>query len=235
MKITAFNASPRGERGNTHVMVSVFLEGAKRAGADVENILLVKNNIKHCMGCFTCWTQTPGVCAIKDDMPGLLEEYIKSDIVIIATPLYVDYVSGIMKDFMDRMLPIVCPQFEKDDTGQTRHKKRYNKYPAMIMMSNCGFPEAGQFEVLRLYCERRARNNKTDVLAQIYRSQGPLFESDDPDMKPVVEKYKELLRNAGEEVVKYGQISSKTQEELEKPLIPEDEYSRAINESWGKL
>ncbi|OGW75714.1 MAG: hypothetical protein A2Z72_03335 [Omnitrophica bacterium RBG_13_46_9] len=232
MKITAFNGSPRGEHGNTQIMVEAFLEGAKRAGADVESILLVKKNIRHCMGCFTCWTKTPGLCVIKDDMPGLLDKYIKSDVVIIATPLYVDYVSGITKDFMDRTLPIVCPEFEKDDTGQTRHKKRYQKYPSMIVMSNCGFPEAGQFEVLRLFCEREVRNNKAKVIAQIYRSQGPLLESDNPDTRPVVEKYKELLKQAGEEVVKHGQLSLKTKEELEKPLIPEDEYRRATNESW---
>lgn len=83
-------------------------------------------------------------------------------------------------------------------------------------------------------CGRNMRNNKVNVIAQIYRSQGPLLESDDPAIKPVVEKYKGLLRKAGEEIVKYGRLSSKTQEDLEKPLIPEDEYSRMINESWEK-
>lgn len=234
MKITAFNGSPRGERGNTHAMIEAFLEGAKRAGADVENIPLAKKNIRHCLGCFTCWTKTPGVCVIKDDMAGLLEKYIESDIVIIASPLYVDYVSGIMKDFMDRSIPMVCPEFEKDGANQTRHKKRFEKYPGMIMMSNCGFPEAGQFEVLKLYCQRRALNNKSDVVAQIYRSQGPLLESDDPETKPVVEKYRELLRKAGEEVVKSGELSPQTKETLEKPLIPEEEYSSSVNESWNK-
>ncbi|MFH1877875.1 MAG: flavodoxin family protein [Candidatus Omnitrophota bacterium] len=232
MKITAFNGSPRGERGNTHVMIEAFMEGAAKAGAEVENIPLVKKNIKHCMGCFSCWTKTPGKCVIKDDMADLLERYIKSDIVIYATPLYVDYVTGIMKDFMDRKIPIVCPEFEKDKTGETRHKKRYGKYPSIIMMSNCGFPEAGQFEVLRIFCERMARNSKAKVIAQIYRSQGGLLKEEDPDIKPLIEKYKDLLRKAGEETVKNGRLSPETKDALERPIIPEDEYAREVNQSW---
>ena len=232
MKITAFNGSPRGERGNTHVMVESFFEGARRGGAETENILLLNKKIKHCMGCFSCWAKTPGKCVIKDDMAGLLEKYMQSDIVVLATPLYIDYVSGIMKDFMDRKLPVVCPQFEEGDAGQTRHKKRYDRYPAIIIMSNCGFPEQGQFEVLRLYCERQAKNNKADIIAQIYRSQGELLHAEEAEFKAPVEKYKNLLRKAGEEIAKNKSLSPGTKEELDKPIIPEAEYARFANESW---
>jgi len=104
MKITAFNGSPKGDRGNTHVMVSALLAGASEAGASVENVLLAKEKIGHCIGCFTCWTKTPGKCVLKDDMESLLKLYMASEIVIMASPLYVDHVTGIMKDFMDRGL-----------------------------------------------------------------------------------------------------------------------------------
>ncbi len=235
MKITVFNGSPRGSRGNTHIMAEAFTEGLRRAGAEVENILLVEKNIKHCLGCFSCWVKTPGKCVIKDDMAPLLDKYIKSDIVVYATPLYVDYVSGIMKDFMDRMLPIVCPEFEKDGDGQTRHKRRYEKYPDMIMMSNCGFPEVGQFEVLQLFCDRNMRFGKANVIAQIYRSQGELLKSDNAGLKPLIEKYKDLLREAGEEIAKNRKLPLKLQEELEKPLIPEDKYAGDVNRAWEKI
>ena len=135
MKITAFNGSPKAERGNTHVMVAAFLEGAAKAGAETENVLLARKKIGHCIGCFTCWTKTPGKCVIKDDMEDLLKKYMGSDIAIMASPLYVDHVTGIMKDFMDRMLPLVCPQFEMGDAGQTRHVSRFSKYPSIIYMS----------------------------------------------------------------------------------------------------
>ncbi|MFA5725503.1 MAG: flavodoxin family protein [Candidatus Omnitrophota bacterium] len=234
MKVTIFNGSPRGNRGNTQIMAEAFTQGLMRGGAEVENILLVEKNIKHCLGCFSCWAKTPGKCIIKDEMAPLIDKYMKSDIVIYATPLYTDYVTGIMKDFMDRLLPIVCPEFEKDANGQTRHKKRYEKYPDMVMMSNCGFPEAGQFEVLKIYCERKMRFAKTNIISQIYRSQGELLKTDNAEFKPLIEKYKDLLREAGEEIAKNKRLPPELMEALEKPIIPEEEYARNVNSAWEK-
>ncbi len=234
MKVTIFNASPRGSRGNTHIMAEALTRGLRAAGAEVENIFLVEKNIRHCMGCFSCWMKTPGKCVIKDDMAGLIDKSMGSDIVVYATPLYTDYVTGIMKDFMDRMLPIVCPQFEKDANGQTRHKKRYAKYPDFVLISNCGFPEAAQFEVLKVYCDRKMRFGKTNVIAQIYRSQGELLKSEDARYKPPVERYKELLSRAGEEIAKNRKLSLELKQELEKPLISEEEYAREVNKSCEK-
>lgn len=234
MKITVFNGSPRGERGNTHIMVENFLQGAGQSGAETENIPLVQKHIKHCMGCFSCWTKTPGKCVIEDDMAELLDKYIKSDIVVYATPLYVDYVSGIMKDFIDRRLPLVCPEFEKSGTDETVHKKRFKKYPAMIMMANCGFPEQAQFELLKLYCKRRSSNNKVNVIAQIYRSQGELLNDTPPEIISRVDNYKMLLQEAGNEIAKTMRLSEETRNRLNEPLVPEEEYAKLVNESWEK-
>lgn len=232
MKITVFNGSPKAERGNTHVMVAALLEGAAEVGASTENVLLARKKIAHCIGCFACWTKTPGKCVLKDDVEGLLKKYMASDIVIMASPLYVDHVTGIMKDFMDRSLPLVCPQFEMGDAGQMRHVSRFEKYPSIVWVSNCGFPEKDQFAVLQLACERDIRNNKADILAQICRSQGPLLTADEPQLKPVLERYKKLLRQAGREIVLKRSISDALQTELDKPLIPEEDYSKLANNSW---
>ena len=233
MKITAFNGSPKADHGNTHVIVTALLEGATKTGVSTENVLLACKKIGHCIGCFTCWTKTPGKCVLKDDMEDLLKKYMASDIVIMASPLYVDHVTGIMKDFMDRSLPLVCPQFEMGCAGQTRHVSRYEKYPSIVWVSNCGFPEKDQFAVLRLACERDIRNNEADIISEIYRSQGPLLTSDDPELKPALNRYKELLRQAGEEIVSKRKIPALLQAELDKPLVPEDEYSKGVNESWN--
>ena len=74
MRIVAFNGSPRGAAGNTHVMVENFLSGAEAAGAETESIILADKKIGHCRGCFACWLKTPGKCIIFA-IEGFMKEY----------------------------------------------------------------------------------------------------------------------------------------------------------------
>jgi len=262
MKITAFNGSPRAEKGNTHIMVEEFLNGARDAGAETEYILLAKYKISHCLGCFTCWIKTPGKCVHNDDMKDLLPKFHNTDIAVIATPLYVDNVTGIMKDFMDRLVPTLDARFDKDENGECRHinpvrsaESRGNeprqrsisdtpdtsngvntsgKVPKLAVISNCGFPEQSHFQVLRLLFKRIARNMCSEVVAEIYRGGGALLEAKSLLLKPLIWKYKRLLRQAGQEVVKNGRLSEATRIELEKPLISDEEYIKGANKYWDK-
>ena len=236
MKITAFNGSPRGNNGNTHIMVEEFLSGAKEGGAEVENIFLAKKEIKHCLGCFKCWTKTPGKCIIKDDMEELMSKFISADIVVFATPLYVDNVTGIMKNFMDRLVPLADPHFEKDKDGECQHLKRFEKGPAgIVAISNCGFPEQSHFQVLKLLFKRIARNMGAEFIAGIYRGGGELLRDPPLILKPLVWKYKRLLRKAGREVVENLKLSGKTSAQLDEPIIPDDQYIKGANDNWNKL
>ncbi len=234
MKITAFNGSPRAKRSNTGIMVDEFLAGASKAGADTKQIYLSTKKIGSCMGCFKCWIHTPGKCIIKDDMTELLEEVITSDLIIMATPLYVDGVTGIMKHFMDRFIPLADPRFEKDENGGWRHKKRFTKYPDIMIISNCGMPGREHFQVLELHFRRMARNFHSSVIAEIYIDTGELLKNLIPLLKPVIPNYKKNLRNAGVEFVESGKISDKTSKKLSKPLLEEDMFIREANKYWDK-
>jgi len=211
-------------------MVEEFLKGAEEAGAQVEQVLLAKKNINNCRGCFRCWVKTPGRCVIDDDMKLLLEQLMANDIVVFATPLYVDNVTGLMKNFMDRILPLGDPHFVKDEKGECRHPVRHGKSPKIAVISNCAFPEQSQFQVLRLLFKRVARNMHTEVIAEIYRGEGGLLKQSDPQFKPVLDNYKDVLRRAGREIVEQSRLSDQTIGELNKPLVPYDKHMIAINE-----
>ena len=226
MKITVFNGSPRAEKGNTHFMVEAFSEGAIEAGAEVENIFLVKKNIKPCLGCFDCWIKTPGRCIFSDGMDELLPKFTDSDIVVFATPLYIGNVTGIMKIFMDRTIPTATPRLEKDPAGEYRHVRRHARSPKVVVISNCGFPEQSHFQVLRLVFKRLAWLMHSEVIAEIYRGGGTILTLDRPALRAPVERYRQLLRKAGREVVANRRLSDETAARLEEPLIPRDQYAQ---------
>lgn len=239
MKITAFNGSPKAERGNTHVIVEAFLGGAHEAGADVETVFIAKKKIKPCTGCYACWMKTPGKCAQNDDMEELLGTFVSSDIVVFATPLYVDNVSGLMKNFLDRLIPIADPHWEKDENGESRHLRRHEKPTRFAVISNCGFPEQSQFQVLRLYFRRVARNMSGALVAEIYRGGGALLTSPEPSLQPFIASYKEAVRKAGREVAEQLKLSPETAARLEKPLMPignfADEYLKRANQRVDEI
>ena len=69
MKVLAINSSPRGDgQSKTELMLNHLVKGMREAGAEVEVVELRKRKVNNCIGCFTCWTKTPGVCIHKDDM-----------------------------------------------------------------------------------------------------------------------------------------------------------------------
>jgi len=97
--------SPR-RNGNTHILVSRILEGAKEEGAEVEMLLLADLTIAECDGCHVCW-EGKG-CSKKDDMNDVYQKIIESDVVVFGTPVYWYGPTALMKGFIDRFVYFNC-------------------------------------------------------------------------------------------------------------------------------
>jgi len=84
MKVLCVNSSPRtGGQSKTELMLNPLVKGMQQAGAEVEVVNLHEKKIRNCVGCFTCWTKTPGKCIHKDDMTKeLFPKWLKSDFVV---------------------------------------------------------------------------------------------------------------------------------------------------------
>jgi multimeric flavodoxin WrbA len=50
--------------------------------SNVEHFQLNQMNLHYCMGCWSCWWKTPGMCAIKDDAEIIFKSVIQSDFLI---------------------------------------------------------------------------------------------------------------------------------------------------------
>ncbi len=230
MKITVFSGSHKGGEGNTLLMVEEFLKGAEEAGAETENIILAEKNIRYCKGDFDCWLKTPGKCTLHDDMDALIPGFMASDVVVFAFPVYFDNVPALMKTFIDRLLPVLLPHFEEDEEGEYRHGNRFEKYPKIVVLSNSGLPGLPNFQVVALFFRRLARALHTEVIGEIYRGEGEVLEVKNLLVKPLVSKYKKLLRCAGRSIVENQEISDELRKKLEKSIVPDYLYIKFGNE-----
>jgi putative NADPH-quinone reductase/putative sterol carrier protein len=235
MKILVVNGSPRGAKGNTEVLVEAFLEGAREAGAEAETVYLNEKKINHCIGCFACWVKTPGVCVHKDDMPELLDKIVDADVLVAATPLYVYTVSGLMKDFMDRVIPLVQP-FIDITNGVSSHPARHPKSALRkwMLISNCGFPEPAHFSGLK-ETFRSLTNRRPGALAgMICCAGGAMLRT--PGFEDGLAWYLDAVRRAGREVVAQGVVSDETQSITDRPLVEDQElYAQMANDNWRSL
>jgi FMN-dependent NADH-azoreductase len=108
MNILAIVGSPRKGKA-TDSLVDKVIEGvkAKHPNSTVTKINLVDYNIQYCKNCLTCRdadTDKPlSKCIIKDDMVQIYEEILKSDALILGTPVHSGYVTALMMIFLERI------------------------------------------------------------------------------------------------------------------------------------
>lgn len=100
LNIAVINSSRKS--GNTHVYVDILLEKLKeKAEVNVTEYFLGKDFNKFCIGCNQCILSDEGKCPNYDSISPIIESLLKSDVVILSSPVYVFDVSGSMKSFLD--------------------------------------------------------------------------------------------------------------------------------------
>lgn len=97
-KVTALLGSKR--KVNTYAMLLQIQTILAQHQVEMEIVELYKTEIKDCIGCDHCVLK--GTCVLKDDVATLMEKLASSDGIILATPVYLQQVSGKMKTFFDR-------------------------------------------------------------------------------------------------------------------------------------
>ncbi len=214
MKVLALNSSPRSkDQSKTELMLDHLVTGLREAGADVEIVQLRQKNVKNCIGCYTCWTKTPGLCLHQDDMTReLYPKWLAADLVVYATPLYHFTVNATLKTFIERTLPILLPFFE-EHKGRTRHPLR-QKMPAVVMLSVAGFPDDAVFEQLSSWTNYVFR---TSLAAEIYRAGAEMLTA-----PFFAQKANEILRattQAGRELAESGKVAPETLAAIGQPIL----------------
>lgn len=102
-KVLIVSSSPR-VNGNSDLLCQAFEKGAKEAGHSVETLHLNKLHIGFCQGCYAC--HHTGKCFQKDDMTELAFKVKDADVLVFASPVYFYSMSGQLKTFIDRLVPV---------------------------------------------------------------------------------------------------------------------------------
>lgn len=91
----------RRKEGNTSKFVKNITGKLDINKFEIEYAIPQDYKIRHCIGCHDCFINAR--CSIKDDIYLLQEKLLKSDVLIIASPVYLHYMTGELKLILDRL------------------------------------------------------------------------------------------------------------------------------------
>ena len=99
MKVLAVYGSPR-RKGNTSILLQRAVDGARQAGAEVEEIMLRDLEMSPCLEIYGC--KERGRCVIPDDFQDFHDKILESEGMMLASPIFFYSVSAHTKILMDR-------------------------------------------------------------------------------------------------------------------------------------
>lgn len=231
-KIVAIQASPRNNQtSKTEIVLQSFLKGCKEAGAEVETIYLREKTIEHCIGCYSCWTKTPGKCIHQDDAEEITKKIYTSDCVIYASPLYHFNVYSLLKKYMERTLPVLYPYLVPRADGATTHPLREGyKTPYTVIMGVCGFPEVSHFDAFSHTFHKLAQAGDGKIIAEIYRPASETLAV--PIFSEMSRNVLKTLQTAGKELITTGTIRSELTEEIARMDYDVEQMRQQANLFW---
>jgi len=220
--------------GNTALVLNPFLEGVREAGAEVELFYTKKLKIGPCQGEFNCWLKTPGKCFQKDDMEMLLPKLAEADIWVFASPVYVDGMSGPLKNLLDRIIPLIQPFIELRD-GHCRHPRRGGTISGkIVLVSNCGFWEMDNFDPLLAHMKAICKNGNMEFAGALLRPHGGGMRYMVEQGIPVDDIF-EAAKEAGRQLVVEGRMSPETLKTVSRELMTIEQCMQGLNKYFQHI
>ena len=147
-RLTVFNGSPRGSKGNTPLLLDQFLKGfTSLPGKSYEVVHL--NHIKQA-GSF-------------------VEAYARAECVLLGFPLYTDGMPGIVKAFIEQLEPFQTRKVSNQTLRVFETLRVYSPPPPIGFFVQSGFPEAAHSRHVEHYLEKLARRLGSPYLGTIVK------------------------------------------------------------------
>lgn len=129
----------------------------RERGDDVEVFALRNEKIAHCIGCFGCWVETPGVCRAADRGRDAVKAMVDAETVVVVTPVTFGGYSSTLKRIVDRWIPVLLPFFEPHE-GEIHHPLRYGRFPRLVVVGVKPDCDPAEAELFRAVAGRNALN-----------------------------------------------------------------------------
>ena len=123
---------------------------------DVKWIDLSQLKIANCVGCYGCWTKTPGRCVIRDDATKVYPLIAQSDTVLYVSRIRYGGYDTVMKTMLERAIPIQ-QAFIRILDGETHHVQR-SVTPKNATILAYGDTKEEEREIFRQLVARNAHN-----------------------------------------------------------------------------
>ena len=134
--------------------------------ADVAWLDLSQLKIANCVGCFGCWTKTPGRCVIRDDATKVYPLIAQSEDVLYVSRIRYGGYDTVMKTMLERAIP-VQQAFIRILDGETHHVQR-SVVPKRATILAYGDPDEAEQELFRRLIARNAHNMSFETCRVVF-------------------------------------------------------------------
>ena len=224
MKILVLNGSPKRDKSDTMHITRAFLEGMREtAPQEIHVIDVIDRHIEYCAGCFAC-KRNGGTCIHDDDMRTILEEILESDLLMFSFGLYCYGMPAPLKPLLDRTMPLSSMAVQKVGDRYEHVGQADFSHLRYMMICGCGFPNSQHnFEPAVAQFKLCFPCNHTIITIP----ESPMFNA--PEAAAVTKPRLALVRRAGEQYARNGEIEERLLLEIGSPMIPEDQYAAIVN------
>ncbi len=224
MKTLVLNGSPKRDRSDTMHITRTFLQGMRDAAPQEINVIdVIDRHIEYCTGCFAC-KRNGGACIHDDDMREILEEILESDLLLFSFGLYCYGMPAPLKALLDRTMPLSSMVMQKVGDRYEHVGQADFSHLRYMMICGCGFPNSQHnFEPAVAQFKQCFPCNHTIITIP----ESPMFNA--PEAAVVTKPRLELVRSAGEQYARNGEIEETLLAEIGSPMIPEEQYAAIVN------
>ncbi|UYP45728.1 hypothetical protein NEF87_002013 [Candidatus Lokiarchaeum ossiferum] len=164
MNILLLNGSASTTQTEFDLFLQSFEGKLEELGHQISLLTIKDMQINFCIGCFGCWVKHPGKCVFNDEQEKIYRAVLKSDLVILGSPLIMGFINSNIKKVCDRLIPLLRPYVEVFK-GEIRHVRRYKKFPkfALLVEKELDTDEEDLILLKEIF-ERTTRNFHTQLI-----------------------------------------------------------------------